>query len=129
MNLTVLPGIWLALDVVYLLTLRRGSPLPMPLVVFGQLLVGASAVLALWGSDMGYAVGFWCLAGLVNGLLALQGYATHRGVAVAGAGATVVAIVLILIRSFVSLPVIVVAAVLCLGAAVVPSGDRSAEKP
>lgn len=123
-----LVAVWLLLDVLFLVLAHRGSDrLPATVVWGSQLPIVGAAAVALFAPEPTGFVPLWILLGLVNLALAALGLGRQALLAVIGALATAAALVLILLHSFLSLPVIAVAAVFCLGAALFPASDVPAQ--
>lgn len=115
-NLTVL---WLILDLMFIVLIRRDwGPTRMLALVLTQLTVTIATVLVLIASEPLRSTALWLLLATVNLSLASLGMTRQPVFAAIGAAGTLTAIILILLHSFASLPVIAVAAVFCLGSAV-----------
>ncbi len=111
-------GIWLVLDLVLVLQTRRDAFRP---VIAIQPVVLVLVAVALLAGESVSSSALWALLGLVNIALAGAGLRRQRALASMGLLATVAAITLVILHSFASLPVISVAAILSLAAALFPS--------
>ncbi|MDE3101576.1 MAG: hypothetical protein KGJ98_05005 [Chloroflexota bacterium] len=100
----------------------RANVISVGLFVLGVIAGAMSAV----NGEPWASVGVWIALGCVNLALALMGWkGIAKPLAVLGAFATLGALVLIALHAFSSLPVMVAAGVLCLGAALIARSAHS----
>lgn len=114
-NLMVL---WLMMDLVFIVLIRRRGATPMLAIVVTQVTIAIATALVLIASEPIRSTALWLLLATVNLSLASLGMTRQPLFAGIGAAGTLTAIILILLHSFASLPVIAVAAVFCLGSVV-----------
>lgn len=124
---SVLTLAWLVLDLVFVLLNTRRGQVPGLAVVISQIVVAALVATVFLADNAMAAIGLWAMLAVVNACLATVGLANQRALATIGLAGTVGAIILIAVRSFASLPIMVIAAVFCLGAALFPPSRGTEE--
>jgi len=109
------------LDLVFVLQSRRRREIPNLVVVTSQVVLAGLAVTVFFADEGMAALALWAMLAIVNASLATLGLANQRTLAIVGFAGTLAAVVLIGLRSFGSLPVIVIAAAFCLASALLPA--------